>query len=340
VSAGDRIGFTVEVKNTGSGAATGVSLSDPLPAGSGSGVTWAVDSNVGTPSRFVLAGAAGSQTLSLASGVLPAGADYTVHITAATSQSECGSYDNTATLTTGNAGNPSPVSAEESCLFQVDLAISKSGSPARQEGLGEITWTMLVKNNGPDTDTGVTISDPIPAGNSFVSATSSQGSCSGGVILHCTIGSMTAGQTVTITLITRPSAPGTVTNTAVVQGDRPETTLANNTASASVVIVAPHIIFCVAVGRITPGELIVGRKTTLTIHLTQHGKPAPGIRVRIKGPKLNTTSKPSNSKGIIKQTVKMRKKGILTITPLTKNAPRCGNKRIGVRGIFTPPVTG
>ncbi len=123
-------------------------------------------------------------------------------------------------------------------------------------------------------------------------------------------------------------------------GDRPETTLANNTASASVVVVAPHVIFCVAVSRISPGHLIVGRKTVLTIHLSQHGKAAKGVRVRIKGPKLDTTTKPSNGKGIVKKTVTMRKKGILTFTPLAKNAPRCGNKRIGVRGIFTPPVTG
>jgi uncharacterized repeat protein (TIGR01451 family) len=338
VNAGQAIGFSVEVKNTGDGAATGVVLDDPLPAGSGTGVTWTIDPSVGTPSRFVLSGTAGNQTLSLASGTLPAGADYTVHITAQTSQTECGVYDNTATLTTSNADNPNPASAEESCVFHVDLAITKTGSPARQEGLGNITWTMIVTNNGPDTDTGVTISDPIPAGTTYVSAASTQGSCTGGAILHCTIGTMTADQKVTITLVTTPSAPGTITNTVVVMGDKPETTLANNTASASVVVVAPHQIFCVAVSRLTPGHLIVGRKTTLTIHLTQHGKAAKGIRVRIKAPKLNLTTKPSNNKGIIKQTVKMKRKGILTVTPLT--SPSCGTKRIGVRGIFTPPVTG
>jgi uncharacterized repeat protein (TIGR01451 family) len=338
VNAGQAIGFSVEVKNTGDGAATGVVLDDPLPAGSGTGVTWTIDPSVGTPSRFVLSGTAGNQTLSLASGTLPAGADYTVHITAQTSQTECGVYDNTATLTTSNADNPNPASAEESCVFHVDLAITKTGSPARQEGLGDITWTLIVTNNGPDTDTGVTISDPIPAGTTYVSAASTQGSCTGGAILHCTIGTMTAGQKVTITLVTTPSTPGTITNTVVVMGDKPETTLANNTASASVVVVAPHQIFCVAVSRLTPGHLIVGRKTTLTIHLTQHGKAAKGIRVRIKAPKLNLTTKPSNNKGIIKQTVKMKRKGILTVTPLT--SPSCGTKRIGVRGIFTPPVTG
>ena len=341
VNAGDKIGFTVEIKNSGTGATTGLKLSDPLPAGSGSGVTWAIDNSAGTPSQFVLSGAAGSQTLSLADSAttLAAGADYKVHITALTSQTECGTYDNTATLTVGNGSSPPPASAEESCAFHVDLAITKSGSPARQEGLGNITWTMVVTNNGPDNDTGVKVSDPIPGGNTFVSASSTQGTCTlGGTTLTCDIGPMAAKATVTITLVTTPSAPGTITNTVVVMGDRPETTLANNTASASVVVVAPHVIFCVAVNRITPGHLIVGRKTTVTIHLTRHGTAASGIRVRIKGPKLDVTTKRSNSKGVIKKVVKMKKKGIMTFTPLT--SPSCGNKRIGVRGIFTPPVTG
>src|SRR6185436_19729019 len=56
VNAGDPVGFTVEVKNTGNAAATGASLNDPLPAGTGTGVTWAVDNSTGTPAQFVLAG--------------------------------------------------------------------------------------------------------------------------------------------------------------------------------------------------------------------------------------------------------------------------------------------
>src|SRR4029077_2990064 len=79
VNAGDSIGFTVEVKNTGTGTATGVELNDPLPAGAGAGVTWAIDSSVGTPGQFVLSGPEGSQTLSLDSSTLPAGGVHNGH---------------------------------------------------------------------------------------------------------------------------------------------------------------------------------------------------------------------------------------------------------------------
>ena len=93
-----------------------------------------------------------------------------------------------------------------------------------------------------------------------------------------------------------------------------------------------------AVSKVTPNQLFVGRKTTLTIHLTKHGKPVQGVKVLIKGPKLHVTTKVSNARGVIKQTVKMKKSGIDTFTPLASK--HCNTKRVGVTGVFTPPVTG
>jgi uncharacterized repeat protein (TIGR01451 family) len=223
----------------------------------------------------------------------------------------------------------------------VDLAITKTGSPSTVTLPGNITWTMVVTNNGPDPDTGVTITDPMPAGNTFVSASSTQGTCTGGATLDCDIGNMAAGATVTITLVTTPSTPGTVTNTVTVVGNKPETNTANNTASASVVVesnITPPEVFCVAVSKVSPRQLFVGRKTTLTIHLTKHGKAVKGVRVRIKGPKLNVRTKPSNAKGVVKKVVKMKKAGVIVFTPIASH--RCNTKRVGVTGVFTPPVTG
>ena len=152
---------------------------------------------------------------------------------------------------------------------------------------------------------------------------------------------MAAARQVTIILVTKPSTVGTQTNTVTVVGDDPETNTANNTATAygrDRRVVTPPVIFCTAVSKVTPNQLFVGRKTTLTIHITKHGKAVQGVKVHIKGPKLNTTTAASNAKGIIKQQVKMKKAGIIVFTPLASK--RCGTKRIGVTGVFTPPVTG
>jgi hypothetical protein len=150
---------------------------------------------------------------------------------------------------------------------------------------------------------------------------------------------MAVGEQVTITLVTTPTAPGTQTNVASVSGDKPESNTSNNKATASVEVgpfTPPKP--CIAVSRVTPKQLFVGRKTKLTIHLTQGGKAIKGIHVRIKGPKVNIKTKASNSKGVVKQTLKMKKAGVLVFTPIASK--RCNTRRVGVTNVFTPPVTG
>jgi hypothetical protein len=84
--------------------------------------------------------------------------------------------------------------------------------------------------------------------------------------------------------------------------------------------------------------LFVGRKTTLTLKVTQNGKAVKGIRIKVKGAALAITTTPSNAKGLVKVTVKPRKAGIVTFAPVSSTG--CANPRIGVTGVFTPPVTG
>ena len=347
VNVGSPIGFTLTVYNDGSGDAHGVTLSDTLPTNAG--LSWSIASQ----------GAGWNSTCAIAAGVLtcgpvtvPAGttqaaSTFTVHITSPTTGAtggDCpktGVVNNTGNVTTTNDG--SDESSASTCVqAMVDLSVTKSGSPADQElGAGNITWTMVVTNNGPSAATGVVVADPMPAGNTFVSATTTQGSCTGGAILHCTIGDMAAGASVTITLVTTPSTVGQQTNTVNVVGDRPETNTANNTATATVQthqITPPVVKPCVAVSKVTPKQLFVGRKTTLTIHLTQGGKAVKGIHVQIKGARINLRTRASNAKGIVKQTLKMKKAGILVFTPIASKA--CNTKRVGVTNVFTPPVTG
>ncbi len=227
----------------------------------------------------------------------------------------------------------------------IDLAVTKAASPSPVQVGNNITWTIVVTNNGPSPATGVTTSDPLPAGNTFVSVSTGQGSCTGGAIVGCQLGTIAAGGTVTITLVTTPTAPGTATNTVTVVGNEAETNTANNTASASVTVNAfigpgpkPPVIYCVAVSKLSPHQLFVGRTAALTIHLTQHGKAVSGVRVRVSGRKLDMRTKPSNGKGVISLKLRPAKAGILTFTPIASHA--CGTKRVGVTGVFTPPVTG
>src|SRR5437763_10779717 len=245
----------------------------------------------------------------------------------------------------GDANNKPAVSrcTDEKLVIAplIDLAVTKVGSPNPITiGKGDITWTMVVTNNGPDTATGATIADPLPAGTTFVSVSPSKGSCTGGAIISCSLGTLAAGETVTITLVTTPTVEGTGNNTVTVVGNEHETNTANNTATASVVVkgFTPPPVFCVAVSKVTPKQLFVGRKTTLTIHVTQHGNAVKGVRVLIKGPKIDMRTAASNASGVITARVKMKKAGIVVFSPIASK--RCNTKRVGVTGVFTPPVTG
>ena len=103
-----------------------------------------------------------------------------------------------------------------------DLALSKSGLPDPAALNGDLRYTLVVTNNGPDTASGVTLTDVLPAGVTFMSATPSQGSCSGTTTVTCSLGAILSGLTAT----------GSLSNTASVAGNEYDPVPANNAATA------------------------------------------------------------------------------------------------------------
>src|SRR4029450_960529 len=49
-----------------------------------------------------------------------------------------------------------------------DLTIVKAATPASVLVGGQVTWTVVVTNKGPDTATNVVVEDTLPADSSFV----------------------------------------------------------------------------------------------------------------------------------------------------------------------------
>src|SRR5262249_52494512 len=90
-----------------------------------------------------------------------------------------GPRTNTAALSHSDQFDPDPGNNSASATEtpqQADLALSKMVSDATPNVGDTITFTVTLTNAGPDTATGVTVTDLLPAGLSFVAAMTSVGS--------------------------------------------------------------------------------------------------------------------------------------------------------------------
>ncbi|MDG4947049.1 hypothetical protein NMK71_11560 [Weeksellaceae bacterium KMM 9713] len=120
----------------------------------------------------------------------------------------------------------------------VDLSISKTVYPAQAQVGETVIFRLTAKNIGGDNATDVIVSDQLPAGYTFVSASPSAGTWSNN---QWTIGDLNAGQT-EILDITATVAQGAdsdnLTNTATITSADVDLDTRDNTSSVAVEVVA------------------------------------------------------------------------------------------------------
>src|SRR5947208_3388078 len=109
VSAGSGIGFTVVLSNSGAGIATGLSVTDNLPAGNG--VNWTIDA-ANTDPGWAVSGTPPNQNLDYSPTTLGGNTSIRAHVVGDTTSASCGSYYNMAGFTTGNDGSGSASASE------------------------------------------------------------------------------------------------------------------------------------------------------------------------------------------------------------------------------------
>jgi uncharacterized repeat protein (TIGR01451 family) len=121
-----------------------------------------------------------------------------------------------------------------------DPAITDAVSPTQVETGQSFTWTLTVSNNGPDTDSHVTVTDRLPKGVKFQSVSSGQGHCSdSGQAVSCALGQMASGAGTKIEIKVTGVDVGQQTDAAKVKGAVHDTNTHNNHASATAVVVPP-----------------------------------------------------------------------------------------------------
>ena len=102
-----------------------------------------------------------------------------------------------------------------------DLSLTKTGSVSTANVGESIVYTLTVTNHGPLVATGVTVTDTLPIGLSFQSATSSQGYCGGTSIVTCSLGTVNNGGNATVTIVAKLDQAGSIQNTASVKSSVP-----------------------------------------------------------------------------------------------------------------------
>ena len=120
------------------------------------------------------------------------------------------------------------------CAIPADIALSKTVDNASPTVGTNVTFMVTAHNNGPSNATGVTVTDLLPGGYTFVSATQSQGAYTSSTGLW-TVGGLANGAAATLQITATVRSTGNYSNTASLTASSPiDPTPANNQATVSV----------------------------------------------------------------------------------------------------------
>lgn len=211
---GSQVTFSIEINNTGPQETNSVTVTDLLP----SGYTYvSYSTTIGTYNAT-----SGLWNV----GTLPVAALHTLQITAVVNP--LGNYLNTAEITSSSVSDPDStpnngITTEDDYaavsvapLIQLsDLSITKTVSDPSPIVDSEITFEIVVTNNGPQNNTGIQVTDLLPIGFIFNSYTVSTGTYNptNGI---WNVGNLVNGQSETLQIKAIAGSVGNFVNTAEV----------------------------------------------------------------------------------------------------------------------------
>jgi uncharacterized repeat protein (TIGR01451 family) len=121
------------------------------------------------------------------------------------------------------------------------LWVSQEASPDPVLIGNPLTFTITAGNRGPLALSGVVLTDVLPLSTTFSAATPSQGSCrETDGLLNCRLGSIAAGDEVTVTVVVTPTAAGPIANRILANANQSEPYCPDNVAASMVQVVTPQ----------------------------------------------------------------------------------------------------
>jgi uncharacterized repeat protein (TIGR01451 family) len=255
VAPGGTVSYTLTYSNTSTGGATGVVLTETVPANttfnagaSTAGWVCAPDNNAGSTCTLAIgavAGTSGPLTATFAVTVVNPVAAGVTQISNTASIADDGANGSDPTPGNNTGSDTTPVTAAP------DLSITKSDGGAEVEPGGTISYTLTYANNGNEGATGVVITETVPANTTFDAGASTAGwSCvpdaNAGSTCTLAVGALAAGSgnqvaTFAVTVADpRPTGLVQISNTATIADDGAngtDPTPADNTGSDTTLVV-------------------------------------------------------------------------------------------------------
>jgi large repetitive protein len=268
---GNTFTYKLAVENKGPSDAVETEVEDALPTN----VKFlSATSTVGTCEE------AAAAILTCELGTLLPKATVTIEVTV--EAAAVGAFMNKATVTSTTpdlqpGDNESEAPAE--ILPAADLTIAKT-APATVAPDGTLTYALHVENLGPSVAHHVVVTDPLPTGVDFVSA--SQGCAAAGLVVTCEVagGQLAVGEAADFQITVHvPFALGgqSLSNTASVAAEEGDPHPENNTGTATSTV-GPAADLSITK---TMGKAEAGKPLTYTLAVTNHG-PSASSAVTVK----------------------------------------------------------
>jgi uncharacterized repeat protein (TIGR01451 family) len=119
-----------------------------------------------------------------------------------------------------------------------DVSVALTDAPDSVRLDDSVTYTATVATGGPESATGVRLTDTVTAKNAkLVAAAASSGSCTlAKLTAICELGILTVGQTATVTIVAKPQKKDVLVNTANVTADQTDPDSQNNIATETTTV--------------------------------------------------------------------------------------------------------
>ncbi len=223
VSAGSDVTYSIRVTNNFDQFATGARLVSTLPAGALFISATSSQGSCGQSNGVVTCNFGDILPSELVSATIVARLNQSGMATNTVTASAYGPEDSPADNT---------VKVLTTVAQSADLMLLARATPDPVTVGNPVTYAILVTNRGPSAATSVSLTNTLPFGVSYLSATASQGTCaqSGGIVT-CTLGVLAGGGAVNVTIVATATTSGQLTDRANVATTAFDPNSSNNSTS-------------------------------------------------------------------------------------------------------------